>query len=530
MTTGGTSRVLNVVDKKSRQLVQKLQKLQEIGTMLSAEQDLLKLLGLILQESRNLTSADAGAVFVREDDVQVNPNATGKDRIHKITPYIALKTAQNDSISLPFKELKLPVNEKTISGHVAVSGDILNLSDVYSIPPGTVYSYSTAFDELSGYRCMSMLVIPMKNRVGDVIGVIQLINKKKDAADRLTSKEKVESSVLAFDTMDEEFLMSLASQAAICIERTKLYDDIEKMFEGLVNSFTLALEKRNRTTFGHCTRVAKYALAIAEAVNDSPPHVFGGLRFTPVQMKELYYAALLHDIGKIAVPEAVLDKQNKLLDSEMRVLEYRLQFAKLQGKPAEKMAEWTAFLRRVNIPRGVSDDDRKKLDEIRAEKFTDIDGQEKPLLSDHEYENLVIARGNLTGAERMAIEQHIVDTWEILKRIPWPRDFRSVANIAACHHEKISGNGYPWKLKGDEIPIGGQILAIVDIYEALTARDRPYKPAIPVDKAIAICQDEVDRGNLNQKLWRLFLDRKVYNLFSTESGFVKPPATPQLPS
>jgi len=276
-------------------------------------------------------------------------------------------------------------------------------------------------------------------------------------------------------------------------------------------------------------RVARYAVAIAEAMNDCPPDRFGGVKFTPKQLKELRYAALLHDIGKIAVPEAVLDKQNKLLDSEIATIQYRLAYARTQGRGAGKIDKWIEAVKRINIPRGLAPEDKALLAEIAAEKFVDVDGAEKPLLTPREVENLGIERGNLTGGERKQIEQHIVDTWEILKRIPWPRDFRAVANIAACHHEKINGSGYPWKLKGDEVPLGGQILAIVDIFEALTAKDRPYKPAIPVDKAIAIVQDEVNKGALNAKLWQLFLDRKMYNIFVDETGFVHRPPTPTLP-
>ncbi len=524
-----TSRLLETVDTRTRVLVQRLQKLQEIGTQLSAEQDLSKLLGLILRESRFLTDSDAGAVYVRVDDVQSVEGATGKDSIHRITPYLALKVVQNDSIAVPFREMRLPFDPKTISGYVAFKGEILNLPDVYQLPPGVPFTYSKAFDQTSGYRCKSMLVIPMRNREGDIIGVIQLINKKRDGRTVLDSPERVEREVTLFDPFDEEFLAALASQAGICIEKAKLHEDIERMFEGLVNSFTLALERRNRTTFGHCMRVAKYAVAIAEAINDSDPALFAGLRFTHVQIKELRYAALLHDIGKIAVPEAVLDKQNKLLDSEIRTIEYRLAYSKAQGKTAAKVDAWVAAIKRVNIPRPLAPDDRKLLGEVLAERFVDLDGQEKPLLTAPEYENLAIERGNLTGGERKQIEQHIVDTWEILKRIPWPRDLRRVANIAACHHEKINGTGYPWKLKGDEVPIGGQILAIVDIFEALTAKDRPYKPAIPVEKAIQIVQEEVDRGALNAKIWKLFLDRKLFNLFSDETGFVHRPALPSGP-
>ena len=529
MSGKGTSRILESVDSRTRSVVQRLQKLQEIGTQLSAEQDLTKLLDLILRESRHLTNADAGTVFVRLDEVETLEHATGKDNIHKITPFLVIKVAQNDSIKFEFKEIKLPFDRKTISGHVAASGQLLNLEDVYKIPADSTYAYSKSFDEKSGYRCKSMLVIPMKNREGEIIGVIQLINKKRDAESVLSSPAVVEKAVTTFDVFDEEFVESLASQAGICIEKAKLYDDIEKMFEGLVNSFTLALERRNRTTYGHCMRVARYAIAIAEAMNDCPADQFGGVKFTAKQLKELRYAALLHDIGKIAVPEAVLDKQNKLLDSEIATIHYRLAYAKVQGRGAGKIDKWVEAVKRINIPRGLSPEDKALLAEIAAEKFVDVDGAEKPLLTPREVENLGIERGNLTGGERKQIEQHIVDTWEILKRIPWPKDFRAVANIAACHHEKINGSGYPWKLKGDEVPLGGQILAIVDIFEALTAKDRPYKPAIPVEKAIAIVQDEVNRGALNAKLWQLFLDRRLFNLFVDETGFVHRPATPTLP-
>jgi HD-GYP domain-containing protein (c-di-GMP phosphodiesterase class II) len=527
MSGNTTSRILETVDSRSRHIVQRLQKLQEIGTMLSAEQDLTKLLDLILRESRRLTTSDAGAVFVRMDDVRFVENATGKDAIHTTTPYLVIKVAQNDSIRFPFHEVKLPFDRKTLSGHVALSGEILNLDDAYRLPVGAPYTYSTTFDEKSGYRCKSMLMIPMKNRTGEIIGIIQLINKKTDPLTVLDTSEKVGREVTSFDGFDEELVISLASQAGICIEKAMLHEEIEKMFEGLVDSFTLALEKRNRTTFGHCMRVAKYAVAIAEAINESPAGLFGGLKYTPIEIKELRYAALLHDIGKIAVPEAVLDKQNKLLDSEISAIEYRFQYAKTRGGPAEKLDGWTAFIRRINVPRGLTPEDKQTLGDILAGTFHDMDGQIKPLLTPHEAENLAVERGNLTAGERRQIEQHIVDTWEILRRIPWPRDYRRVANIAACHHEKINGSGYPWKLKGDEVPLGGQILAIVDIFEALTAKDRPYKPAIPVEKAIAIVQEEVNRGALNGKLWQLFLDRKLYLLFSDGTGFIPRPVVQQ---
>jgi HD-GYP domain-containing protein (c-di-GMP phosphodiesterase class II) len=522
--SGETSVILKNVHKDSRGLVRRLQKLQQIGTALSAEHNLDKLLTLILRESRTLTNADSGSVFIREDQVETNPHATGKDLMHTVTPFLSLKVAQNDSIHFPFKEMKLPYDRKTIAGHVATSGELLNIPDVYQIPKDAPYSYSTAFDEISGYRCKSMLVIPMKNRDDDIIGVIQLINKKREPWIRLESKDKVDNFVTTFDPFDEELVATLASQAAVCVEKTKLYEEIEGMFEGLVESFTIAIEKRDCPTYGHCKRVAKYALALAEAVNTAPQGMFDGYAFDRERLKELRFAALLHDIGKISVPEAVLDKKNKLLDSELQAIRYRFAIARYQGSTAPLDA-WFDRLTKINIPLGMTEDDAKFVEQVRAQTFTDLDGLVKPLLTDHEFENLMVRRGNLTPRERKIIEHHIVDTWEILKRIPWPKRLAWVPNVAACHHERLNGSGYPWGLRGNDIPIGGRILAIVDIYEALTASDRPYKPAIPIEKALAILDDECAKGNIDPKLYGLFKERKIYQMFVDETGFV-----PRLPS
>ncbi|MBI4564633.1 MAG: HD domain-containing protein [Planctomycetes bacterium] len=525
------SRILEALPREHHDLVRKVQKLQDIGTALSAERDLAALLSLILKESRVLTNADSGSIYIRHDEIQVQERATAKDVAARSTPYLILKITQNDSMAAPFRELKLPFDLRTVAGFVANSGSVVNLEDVYKLPSHVPFTYNRSFDQTSGYRCKSMLVVPMRNRDGEINGVIQLINKKVDPKVPLKSPADVARSVVPFDPFDEELLLSLASQAAVCVEKTTLYDDIERMFEGLVQSFTLALERRNRTTYGHCLRVAEYAVAIAQAINEAPAGRFPGARFTPDQLKELRYAALLHDIGKIAVPEAVLDKRNKLTDEAMGVIEYRFHYWKgrlradgrLTPDVEARLDRCLRHIRQVNIPTPLAEADSGLLREIRAERFVDVDGVEKPLLTDFEYENLSIERGNLTPRERKQIEQHIVDTWEILKRVPWPKEVRHVANQAACHHEKVNGAGYPWGFRGDEIPLGGRILAIVDIFEALTAKDRPYKPAIPIDKALAILDDEAARGAIDREIYALFKERGIYGLFSGDTGFVRRP-------
>ena len=408
---------------------------------------------------------------------------------------------------------------------MALAGAALPIPDVYELPESAPYSYSTEFDKKTGYRCKSMLVIPMRNQEGDVIGVIQLINKKKDAAQRLSAAKIVEQAVTPFDEIDEELVGALSSQAAVCIERTQLTDEIQKSFDGMVESFTHAMEKRNRTTYGHCMRVAGYAEAIALAINESTEPPFGSIRFTPDQLREIRYAALLHDIGKLAVPESVLDKRNKLTDDRLNQIETRFALAiALAGDDSERvrwLKEAFALVRRINIPRGLSDDDGRRLKEIAETRFVDPDGRERPLLDAFELEHLSVPRGNLTTGERKIIEQHIVDTWEMLRRVPWPRHLARIPNFAAAHHEKLNGSGYPWGLKGEQIPLAGKILALVDIYEALTAKDRPYKPAMPIPKALAILESEVKDGKLDPGLFHLFLDRDLPRLYSDESGMVR---------
>lgn len=521
-----SSKILSKIPKDWQALVEKLRRLQQIGVALSAEHDLDRLLAFILKSARELVQADAGSVFVRYDDIEMDPRATGKDDIYKVKPYLALKCAQNDSVYFPFSEMRLPFDATTIAGYVATSGESLSIKDAYEIPKTAPFRHSTAFDQITGYRCRSMLVVPMQNREGEVIGVLQLINKKKDFAARLSGREEVEKQVLRFDDIDEELVISLGSQAAVSIENNQLYVQIKAMFRGFVDSLIRVLEHRNYTTFGHCKRIADYALALARQINLVAKEKGREPPFTEEMLEELEYGALLHDIGKMAVPDAVLDKRNKLTDDQLKIIEYRFALIRARGPVSpemdEKLTRWLEAIRRINIPRGVSDEDAKILDEIRAFTFVDIDGKEKPLLDEYEYESLSVRRGNLTVSERKAIERHVSETWEILKRIPWTRPLRKVPNIAATHHERLDGSGYPWGLRGDEIPLGGKILAITDVFEALTAQDRPYKPAIPVDQAIQIIEEQVNKGQMDRELFDLFVKNKLYKVhINEETGRIK---------
>lgn len=524
-----SSRILLKVSAESRQLFLKLHRLQEISVAVSAEQNLDRLLAFILTSARELVSADAGSIFVRLDDLALNKEATGKDDLYQATPFLVMKAAQNESLEFPFREMKLPFDPSSIAGTVALSGATLNIPDVYRIPADAGYTHSSKFDEATGYRSRSMLVIPMRDIHGETVGVLQLINKKQARGLRLTSPADVDRYVQSFDDVDEDLILALASQAAVSIEKTNLYNQIRGMFRGFVKALIGVLERRNYTTFGHCKRIADYALALAQCINAHPEGALPSINFSSEQLEELEYGALLHDIGKLAVADAVLDKRNKITDDQLRIIEYRLAYAEKTGRiDAALRARAWAHIQKCNIPsQKMSDDDVKGLEEIRKVRFQDLDGQDRPILSDFDFDNLSIRYGNLTTPERQAIEKHVSETWEILKQIPWARHLRRVPNFAGTHHEKIDGSGYPWKLKGDEIPLGGKILAITDIFEALTAQDRPYKKAIPAPEAIRIIDDLVKAGKLDRSLFELFIKYKLYSVHIKEDGTIRlPPVRP----
>lgn len=509
------SKILRKLPQDLRQIFARLYRLQQVCIAVTAEIRLEPLLEYILRSARELCAADAGSIFVRVDEIQERPNATPKDQPRTVSSHLAMKIVQNDSIDFPFREAKLPLDCSTIAGYVATTGQPLLIADVAQIPKDAPYRHFSRYDEATGYRTRSMMVVPMVDRRGERIGVLQLINKKEHRGIRLPTETEVRQFVRPFDEIDEELVLALASQAAVAIEKAALYRQIEEMFRSFVDSLTRVLEKRNYTTFGHCRRMANYARALAKEVSLRGTGRLAGVQYTPQQIEELEYAALLHDIGKLSVPDAVLDKRNKLTDDQMKIIEYRFAYA-AQARPDPEyrkfLAESLEFLRRINIPRPMTDADVERLRRIRNVEGVDIDGRSRPLLTDMEFENLSIRSGNLTKEERKKIEEHITETWDILRRINWPPHLAKIPALAASHHEKMDGSGYPWGLQGDEIPLGGRILAIVDIFEALTAQDRPYKPPIPVEQALGILQDLVNQGKLDKDLFEIFVRQKVYAL------------------
>ncbi len=533
----GTSLRLADMDNRLTKAADQIDKLYRIGTALSTEHNLQRLLDMILFECRRATSADAGSLYLIEEgdpeENQKNP-AWPYRREKEFPKQLRFTCSQNDSISVPFVSFAMPVSTASISGYVAAKGEVLNLRDVYELPEGTPFSFNSGFDKKSGYRSVSMLVVPMRNHKGDITGVIQLINKKKNFSTILDKPENTPRHVTAFDDGDAQLLLSLASQAAVSIEKVRLIDDVEKLFEALAQSFAATLEYRDTATGGHSYRLAQYAQTVARIINEQTTGPFAGVKFSEDELRELKYASYLHDVGKIAVREAVLTKAHKLAPEQMEAVRRRfemLRFKRLtqavadgELKPGEapsgkvkdeldRLDKEVLTLMDVNKRGFVSDEEIALVQSLAKQTFQDTDGSVKPLLTEFEVDNLTIRRGNLTGKEREIIESHIAYTWEILRKIPWPKMLKNVPHIAGSHHEKMDGTGYPHGLKSEQMLIQAKILGLLDIFEALTARDRPYKPPMPIPKALEIIKAEVDANHLDKDLFDLFVNNRVYEQF-----------------
>jgi len=525
---------------ESAERTELIEKLLDIGAALSSAQDLGGLLNLILSKSREITYSDAGSVYLVDHSDEKSK--------------LLFKVAQNASKpGLSFKEFALPLTDKSLAGYVAITGQSLNLSDAYDLPPGVPYQLDTSFDRDINYRTCSVMVLPMQNRQGETIGVLQLINRKTKAETVLTAENAWESTQ-HYSEWEERIVRSLASQAAISIERNQLQDSIEHLFEGFVRASVQAIEARDPCTYGHSERVAALTVRLSEEVNAVSTGWLRPIYFNTRQIQEIRYAALLHDFGKIGVPEAVLTKQKKLYPSQLEIIRHRFALAQrtmemecVQSKyqyllshsayrkhPSEepecaqcqeiaqldtKLAEaktglaedWEVLLE-ANEPHILGAEPLAQLREIARQTYRDIDGAIKPLLSPDEILQLMVSRGSLTVEERSAIESHVTHTYEFLRQIPWTKDLKNVPGIAYGHHEKLDGTGYPLGLKQSEIPIQAQLMTIADIYDALTAGDRPYKRALRTDAALKILRQEAAHNKINSDLLELFDRREVFSV------------------
>ncbi len=516
--------VVEEVSAYAERLGGQIKKMSDIGRALSGVYDLNTLLEMIVDQARNFTNADAGTLYIVEDNTlrfQIVQNDSLK---------IRMGGKSGETIPFPPVELK----ETNVSAFVALKGVSVNIPDVYDTD---LFDFTgpKKFDQSTGYRSKSMLVVPMRNHDNDVIGVLQLLN-----ATNPTNNE-----VIAFSQDYENLSESLASQAAVSITNAKLIANMTELFEAFVKVMATAIDEKSPVTGGHIRRVADLTLTMAEVINGLKEGTFKDKIFSPDQMYELRIAAYMHDIGKVTSPVEIVEKAKKLQTIFDRIQYVRLRMAYIsqsvrleaqdskikllqngadpgQLKALEKetddklqeLQEILEFINKCNEPGEFLDDEiLERLKEISEKTYIDEAGEQQPFLNEDELVNLSIRRGSITEKERKKMQDHAAVTLRMLKQIPFTKKLKNIPAFAGAHHEFINGKGYPLGLKGDEIPFEGKLMAVTDIAEALTASDRPYKKAMPLETVYRILRSMAEGGELDNSLVELFIEKDVYKLY-----------------
>jgi HD-GYP domain-containing protein (c-di-GMP phosphodiesterase class II) len=512
---------------QARRQHRQFEELNRIGIALSAEKDIGKLQEFILTTMRQLTNADGASLWLKK---------VGEDG----QPKLGLSASQNTSLADTYQDFKVPVDEKTVVGYTVTVGSSQIYDDAYNPPPGKPQG-GKGFDAQYGYRTKSMLTVPMRNYNNEVVGAVQLINAKRKFETKLTVAN-VSDEVVSFQPQDLEMIESIASQAAVAIDNKNLLDSIQALFDGFVQASVTAIEQRDPSTAGHSGRVEALTTGLASAVTKIEAGKYRDVYLTDDQLKELRYACLLHDFGKVGVRERILIKAKKLMPGQLEVIQARFQFVEssVQVKYATEKLEamrrgnadtavlaeidrrmeedltrlnkWVEGIVAANEPSVLPEDKASMLEIVSRETYLDMAGMPHPMLDPQEFRFLSIAKGTLDPQERLEMESHVTHSFHFLSKIPWTPLMRGIPEIAYGHHEKLNGSGYPRGLSGEQIPIQARMMTISDIYDALTAQDRPYKHAVPVTKALDILKDEANKGELDTDLLDVFIAKRVYEV------------------
>ena len=492
----------------------------QIGVALSGEKNINRLLEIIVDEARNLTNADAGTLYIMSDDETELQFAIIQNNSLNIRMGGTGGVITWPNVNLINKDGR--ANQANVSAYAAISGKTINIADVYHVQ-GFNFEGAKQFDKKTGYRSKSMLVSPLRNHENDIIGVLQLLN----ALDPITGE------IIKFSLESQEIILSLASQAAVALSNSHLIHDLESLFELLIKTIATTIDEKSPYTGSHIRHVAELTMAIADKINETHQGPFAAVKFSDDQMRELRMAAWLHDVGKITTPEYVIDKKTKLQTVNDRIHEVKTRLklikkdylsankSKNKDKEADKTtrsaeAEIKAldkeyqFLLEVNKGGELLSDEMVARVKNIAKREWSAEGQKRPLLSEDEVHNLCVQRGTLTEEERAIINNHVLVTHKILKGLPFPKTMRHVAAYASAHHENIDGSGYPFGLKGEEIPLQSRIIAIADVFEALTAKDRPYKKGKTLSEALRIMEFIVKDNHIDKDLFEFFIKEKIY--------------------
>ena len=524
------------LEKFAQKQREQTRKLIDIGIALSAEKNISVLLELIVDSAREFTNADGGTLYlVSDDESSLEFEIVQTDSLN-----IRMGGKTGEEINWPpvslYKEDGSP-NKENVSADVAISKKLVNIPDVYDVE-GFNFEGTRKFDESTGYRSKSMLVIPMLNHENEIIGVLQLINARD-----IDSNETI-----PFPDDDIDLTASVASQAAIALTNVRLIQDLKDLFDSFIKTIATAIDEKSPYTAGHITRVANLTMEIAQVVNKTKWGKYGDLTFNEDELEELRLAAWMHDVGKITTPEHVVDKSTKLekIFDRVELLQVRFDAIKYQA-----YSEWYEKKAELIESKGNDPEEIKKLDEEYSGKISQIQtdaefcikantpgefmedeaiehlieiskktfnlgGETRHYLSEDELENLSIKRGTLNVSDRKIIENHAMMTLKMLNELPFSKKLKHVPAYAASHHEKLNGTGYPLKMKGEEISSQARIMAIADIFEALTAKDRPYKKPMMLSQAIKILGFMVKDDHIDGDFVEIFLKEGLAETYAKE--------------
>ncbi len=519
-----------------------LAKLSRVGIALSAEKDHGRLLELILKNAKELTDADGGTLYLCRDD-----------RLSfeiMISDSLGMYLGGSSGKPIKFAPLRLydtdgQPNLKMVATCAAVTGKTVNIPDSYHSDEFD-FSGTRKFDKRTGYRSRSFLTVPMRDHEDQLIGVLQLIN----AVDRTTGE------IVPFGTDDQLLAESLASQAAISLTNKRLIAEHRHLFQAFIELIAGAIDDKSPYTGGHCRRVPVLAMMLAEAAERTTEGPLRDFSMTDEERQELAIAAWLHDCGKVTTPEYVVDKATKLetifdrihlLDTRFEVLkrDAELEYLKVRISAMEnpsgslehdtgqarqrflarlaELDEDRAFIRRCNIgAEFIGPVERERIQIIANYTWTDSSGQTALFLSPDEVENLCIQRGTLNSREREVIQEHIVVTQKMLESLPYPNYLSRVPEFAGCHHERMDGNGYPRGLTREQMSWQARIMGIADIFEALTANDRPYKKDHPtsLSMAVDILAKMKEENHIDPDLFDVFIRERIFQRYADE--YIRP--------
>jgi len=511
----------------------RLEQLNAIGASLSAERDINRLLESILTAAKAITRADGGTLYRVAEDQTLRFEIV---RTNSLEYYLGGTTGN----PVPFYPIHLmgkdgKPNHSMVAAYAALTGKTVNIPDAYTAE-GFDFSGTRNFDKKTGYRSKSFLTVPMKNHENEIIGVLQLIN----AADPRSGE------IVPFSPSDQRLAESLASQAAIALTNRMLIIQLEELFESFINLMNTAIDEKSPYTGGHCQRVPQLTMMLAEAVNSMSEGPLAAFTMNDKDRYELKIAGLLHDCGKVTTPVHVVDKATKLetiydrvhlLDTRFEVLKRDAEIELLREKALlvahgalrsehdaadarhreriRRLDDDRAFLRACNVGgEAMRESDQERVRRIAKYRWTDISGHEANFLSEDELQNLTIRAGTLTGEERQIINHHIVATIKMLEALPWPKHLKNVPEYAGGHHERMDGKGYPKGLKREQMSVQARVMGIADIFEALTAKDRPYKKGKTLSESLEILGRFSLNGHIDPELFDVFVRKKVYRRYA----------------